>query len=43
MLLKDRKRSMDLYGILGILYAEFATDVVRRGRMRRFGHLDSRT
>ena len=32
--LNDRKRSVDLYSLLGV------ADVVRRGRFRWFGHLE---
>ena len=34
--LKDRKHSLDLYSLLGI---QSVADVVRRGRLRWFGHL----
>ena len=35
--LKDRKRSVDLYSLLGV---HSVADVVRRGRLRWFGHLE---
>src|SRR5260221_11254854 len=35
--LKDRKRNEELLGRLGI---ECVFDVVRRGRLRRFGHIE---
>ena len=37
--LKDRKRSVDLYSFLGI---QSVADVVRRGRLRWFRHLERR-
>ena len=37
--LKDRKRSVDLYSLQGV---QSVADVVRRGRLRWFGHLESR-
>ena len=37
--LKDRKRSVDLYSLLGI---QSVADSVRRGRLRLFGHLERR-
>ena len=36
---RDRKRSVDLYSLLGI---QNVADVVRRGRLRWFGHLEHR-
>ena len=38
--LKDRKRSVDLYSLLGV---ESVAEVVRRGRLRWFGHLDRKS
>ena len=38
--LKDRKRSEDLYNLLGI---DCVADVVRRGRLRWFGHLERKS
>ena len=38
--LKDRKRSVDLYSLLGI---QSVVDVVRRGRLRWFEHLEHRS
>ena len=38
--LKDRKRSEDLYNLLGI---NRIADVVRRGRLRWFGHLERKS
>ena len=38
--LKDRKHSVDLYSLLGV---QSVADVVRRGRLRWFGHLDRRS
>ena len=38
--LKDRKYSVDLYSILGI---QSVADVVRRGRLRWFGHLERKS
>ena len=35
--LKDRKHSMDLYSLLGV---QSVADVVKRGRLRWFGHLE---
>ena len=40
VLLKDRKCSVDLYSLLGI---QSVADVVRRGRLRWFGHLERRS
>ena len=37
--LKDRKHSVDLYSLLGV---QSVADVVRRGRLRWFGHLERR-
>ena len=38
--LKDRKRSVDLYSLLGV---QSVVDVVRHGRLRWFGHLERRS
>ena len=38
--LKDRKRSMDLYILLGV---ENMAEVVRRGRLRWFGHVERKS
>ena len=38
--LKDRKCSVDLYSLLGV---QSVADVVRRGRLRWFGHLERRS
>ena len=38
--LKDRKRSMDLYSLLGVLSVD---EVVRRGRLRWFGHVERKS
>ena len=38
--LKDRKRSVDLYSLLGV---QSVVDVVRRGRLRWFEHLERRS
>ena len=38
--LKNRKRSVDLYNLLGI---QSVADVVRHGRLRWFGHLEHRS
>ena len=38
--LKDRKRSVDFYSLLGV---QSVADVVRRGRLRWFGHLERRS
>ena len=35
--LRDRKRSVDLYGLLGV---QSVVEVVRRGRLRWFGHVE---
>ena len=40
MSLKDRKRSVDLYSLLGV---QSVAEVVRRGRLRWFGHLERRS
>ena len=40
MLLTDRKRSVDLYSILGV---QSVAEVVRRGRLRWFGHMERRS
>ena len=37
--LKDRKRSVDLYSLLGV---QSMAEVVRRGRLRVFGHVERR-
>ena len=39
--LKDRKRSLDLYSLLGVLQS--VEVVVRRGRLRWFGYLERRS
>ena len=38
--LKDRKRSVDLYSLLGV---QSVADVVRHGKLRWFGHLERRS
>ena len=38
--LKDRKRSVDLYSLLGV---QSVADVVRHGRLRWFGHVERRS
>ena len=38
--LKDRKRNVELYSLLGV---QRVADVVRRGRLRWFGHLERRS
>ena len=38
VLLKDRKRSEDMYSLLGIIQS--VADVARRGRLRWFGYLE---
>ena len=38
--LKDRRRSVDLYSLLGF---QSVADVVRLGRFRWFGHLERRS
>ena len=35
--LKDRKRSVDFYSLLGV---ESVAEVVRHGRLRWFGHVE---
>ena len=35
--LKDRKHSVDLYSLLGV---QSVDEVVRRGRLRWFGHVE---
>ena len=40
MSLKDRKPSVDLYSLLGV---QSVADVVRRSRLRLFGHLERRS
>ena len=40
VLLKDRKHNVDLYSLLDVLSV---ADVVRRGRLRWFGHLEYRS
>ena len=40
MSLKDRKRSVDLYRLLGVLSVD---EVVRRGRLRWFGHVECKS
>ena len=40
MSLKDRKRSVDLYSLLGV---QSVAEVVRWGRLRCFGHLERRS
>ena len=37
VLLKDRKRSVDLYSLLGV---QSVAEVVRQGRLRWFGHVE---
>ena len=37
MSLKDRKRSVDLYSLLGVQNVD---EVVRPGRLRGFGHVE---
>ena len=39
VLLKDRKRSVDFYSLLGV---QSVNEVVRRGRLRWFGHVELR-
>ena len=39
MSLKDRKRSVDLYSLLGV---ESVAEVVRHGRLRWFGHVEQK-
>ena len=38
--LKDKRRTVDLYSLLGV---RSAADVVRRGRLRWFGHLERKS
>ena len=38
--LKDRKRSVDLYSLLGV---QSVDEVVRRGRLRWFGHVEGKS
>ena len=38
--LKDRKRSVDLYSLLGV---QSMAEVVRRGRLRWFGHVERKS
>ena len=38
--LKDRKRSVDLYSLLCV---QSVDEVVRRGRLRWFGHVERKT
>ena len=38
--LKDRKRTVDLYSLLGV---QSVADEVRRGRLRWFGHLECKS
>ena len=38
--LKDRKRSVDLYSLLGV---QSVDEVVRRGRLRWFGHVEHKS
>ena len=38
--LKDRKRSVDLYSLLGV---QSVDEVVRRGRLRWFGHVERKS
>ena len=40
MSLKDRKHSVDLYSILGV---QSVAEVVRRGRLRWFGHVECKS
>ena len=40
VLLKDKKRSVDLYSLLGV---ESVAEVVSRGRFRFFGHVESKS
>ena len=40
MSLKDRKRRVDLYSLLGV---ESVTEVVRRARLRWFGHVERKS
>ena len=38
--LKDRKRSVDLYSLLGV---QSVDEVIRRGRLRWFGHVERKS
>ena len=38
--LKDRKRSCDLYSLLGV---QSIDEMVRRGRLRWFGHVERKS
>ena len=38
--LKDRKRSVDLYSLLGV---QSTAEVVRHGRLRWFGHVERKS
>ena len=38
--LKDRKHSVDLYSLLGV---QSVDEVVRRGRLRWFGHVEHKS
>ena len=38
--LKDRKRSVDLYSLLGV---QSVDEVVRRGRLKWFGHVERKS
>ena len=40
MSLKDKKRSVDLYSLLRV---QSVTEVVRRGRLRWFGHVERKS
>ena len=40
VLLKDMKRSVDLYSLLGV---QSVSEVVRRGRLRWFGHVERKS
>ena len=40
MTLKDRKRSVDLYSLLGV---QSMAEVVRHGRLRWFGHVERKS
>ena len=39
--LEDRKRSVDLYSLLRV--QSFVAEVVRRGRLRWFGHVERKS